>query len=150
MRLTGNKNSLKGYSKKTWIFMILLVLLQKKSFILAMMVLKIYPEAVIWRCSVEKVFLEASQNSKKNNFARVSFFCSPEACNFTHFLQNTSSGYLWLSFRFLRLTFLCTFYTKKYICPQNFFHNSYWQYFRKYFWFVIINLLKNNRLWDRT
>ena len=39
-----------------------------------MMVLKIYPEAVIWRCSVEKVFLETSQNSKKNNFARVSFF----------------------------------------------------------------------------
>ena len=41
-----------------------------------MMVLKIYPEAVIWRCSVEKVLLETSQNSKKNNFASLFFLQS--------------------------------------------------------------------------
>ena len=29
-------------------------------------------EAVIWRCSVEKVFLEVSQNSQENTCARVS------------------------------------------------------------------------------
>ena len=31
-------------------------------------------EAVVWRCSVEKVFLEISQNSHKKACARVSFF----------------------------------------------------------------------------
>ena len=30
-------------------------------------------EAVVWRCSVEKVFLEISQNSHKKACARVSF-----------------------------------------------------------------------------
>ena len=30
-------------------------------------------EAVVWRCSVEKVFLEISQNSHKEACARVSF-----------------------------------------------------------------------------
>ena len=30
-------------------------------------------EAVVWRCSVEKVFLEISQNSHKKTFTRVSF-----------------------------------------------------------------------------
>ena len=33
-----------------------------------------FPEAVVWRCSVEKVFLEISQNSQENTCARVSFF----------------------------------------------------------------------------
>ena len=31
-------------------------------------------EAVIWSCSVEKMFLEISQNSQENISARVSFF----------------------------------------------------------------------------
>ena len=31
-------------------------------------------EAVVWRCSVKKVFLEISQNSQENTCARVSFF----------------------------------------------------------------------------
>ena len=30
-------------------------------------------EAVVWKFSVEKVFLEIPQNSQKNNCARVSF-----------------------------------------------------------------------------
>ena len=29
------------------------------------------PEAVLWKCSVEKVFLEISQNSQKNERTRV-------------------------------------------------------------------------------
>ena len=39
---------------------------------------------VFWRCSLEKVFLEISQNSQENTCARVSFSikCSPKACNF--------------------------------------------------------------------
>ena len=36
-------------------------------------------EAVAQRCSVEKVFLEISQNSQENTCARVSFL---KACNF--------------------------------------------------------------------
>ena len=32
-----------------------------------------YAEAVVRRCSVEKVFLEISQNSQENTCARVSF-----------------------------------------------------------------------------
>ena len=35
--------------------------------------LQIYSEAVAQRCSVEKVFLEISQNSQENTCARVSF-----------------------------------------------------------------------------
>ena len=31
-------------------------------------------EAVVWRCSVKKVFLEIWQNAKENTCARVSFF----------------------------------------------------------------------------
>ena len=33
----------------------------------------IFTEAVAWRCSVEKVFLEISQDSQENTCARVSF-----------------------------------------------------------------------------
>ena len=32
------------------------------------------PEAVVWKCSVGKMFLEISQNSQENTCARVSFF----------------------------------------------------------------------------
>ena len=32
------------------------------------------PEAVVQKCSVEKVFLQISQNSQENTCARVSFF----------------------------------------------------------------------------
>ena len=31
-------------------------------------------EAVVWRCTVEKVFLEILQNSQENTCARVSFY----------------------------------------------------------------------------
>ena len=37
-------------------------------------------EAVVWRCSVEKVFLEISQNSQENICARVSFLIKLQAC----------------------------------------------------------------------
>ena len=41
-------------------------------------------EAVAQRCSVKKVFLEISQNSPENTFARASFFnkVAGQACNF--------------------------------------------------------------------
>ena len=32
-----------------------------------------HPEAVVWRCSVEKLFFDISQNSQENTCARVSF-----------------------------------------------------------------------------
>ena len=40
------------------------------------------PEAVVQRCSVKKVFLEISQNSRENTCARVSFLLKLLACNF--------------------------------------------------------------------
>ena len=61
------------------------------------------PEAVVWKCSVGKVFLEISQISQENTCARVSFFNKVAgfwhrcfAVNFvkflrTPFLQNTYS-----------------------------------------------------------
>ena len=39
----------------------------------------IYPEAVVQRCSVKKLFLEISQNSQKNTCARVSFLIKLQA-----------------------------------------------------------------------
>ena len=41
-------------------------------------------EAVVWRCSVKKVFLEISQNSQENTCARVSFLIKLQAlaCSF--------------------------------------------------------------------
>ena len=38
-----------------------------------------YKEAVIQRCSVEKIFLEISQNSQENTSARVSFLIKLQA-----------------------------------------------------------------------
>ena len=35
-------------------------------------IFEITPEAVVWRCSVEEVFLEISQNSLENTCAKVS------------------------------------------------------------------------------
>ena len=32
-----------------------------------------HPEAVVWRCSVDKLFFDISQNSRENTCARVSF-----------------------------------------------------------------------------
>ena len=50
-------------------------------------------EAVVQRCSVKKVFLEISQNSQENTFARVSFLksCRPEvfSCEFSENSKNT-------------------------------------------------------------
>ena len=37
------------------------------------------PEAVTQRCSVRKVFLEISQNSQENTFAKVSFLIKLQA-----------------------------------------------------------------------
>ena len=41
--------------------------------------LKTFQEAVVQRCSVKKVFLEISQNSQENTFARVSFLIKLQA-----------------------------------------------------------------------
>ena len=50
-------------------------------------------EAVVQSCSVKKVFLEISQNSQENTFARVSFLksCRPEvfSCEFSENSKNT-------------------------------------------------------------
>ena len=51
-------------------------------------------EAVVWRCYVKKVFLEISQNSQENNYAKVSFLIQLQAsrhrcfpANFVKFLR---------------------------------------------------------------
>ena len=53
-------------------------------------------EAVVQRCSVEKMFLEISQKSLENTCARVSFSVKLQASGLkflrTSFLQNTSGG----------------------------------------------------------
>ena len=59
-------------------------------------------EAVVWRCSAEKVFLEISQNSQENTFARASFLIKLQVCQSLFFnkvaglrrilLQNISGG----------------------------------------------------------
>ena len=41
----------------------------------------IFQEAVSWRFSAKKVFLENLQNSYENTCARVSCLIKPEACN---------------------------------------------------------------------
>ena len=66
---------------------------------------EIWIEAVVRRCSVEKVFLEISQNSQENTCARVTFSIKLQAShrcfpvNFAKFLrapflQNTSGRLL--------------------------------------------------------
>ena len=49
-------------------------------------------EEVVWRCSVEKVFLEISQNSQENTCARVSFLTRLNTFQEHLFLLNTSGG----------------------------------------------------------
>ena len=43
------------------------------------------PEAVVWRCSVEKLFLEISQNSQENTCDRASFLVKLHASDFFFF-----------------------------------------------------------------
>ena len=42
---------------------------------------KLKAEAVVWRCSVKKVFFEILVNSQENTCARVPFL-QPQECNF--------------------------------------------------------------------
>ena len=57
--------------------------LEKRYFVEKEFSLWFISEAVVRRCSVEKVFLEVSQNLQENTCARVSFLIKlPEACNF--------------------------------------------------------------------
>ena len=55
-------------------------------------------EAVVWRCSVEKVFIDILQNSQENTCARVSFLTKLQAsktlvqvfsCEFCKISRNT-------------------------------------------------------------
>ena len=52
-------------------------------------------EAVDWRCSVKKMFLEISKNSRENNCVRVSFLIKTLtqlfSCEFCEVSKNTSS-----------------------------------------------------------
>ena len=52
-------------------------------------------EAVSWRCSVKQVFLEISQNSQDNFYARVSFWIKLQAsaCNFIK--RDSGTGVWW-------------------------------------------------------
>ena len=44
-------------------------------------VLQLLPEGAVRRCSIEKVFVEISQNSQQNNCARVSFLIKLQSSN---------------------------------------------------------------------
>ena len=55
-------------------------------------------EAVIWRYSVEKVFLEISQNSQENTCAKVSFLIKLHACGLHLYQKRDSSTGLFLWF----------------------------------------------------
>ena len=46
-------------------------------------------KAVVWRCSVEKLLLEISQNSQENTYARVSFFIKLQAFSKNTFFYRT-------------------------------------------------------------
>ena len=56
------------------------------------------PEAVVWRCSVEKVLLEISQNSKENTCAGVYFLIKLQASGLQLYERKGSgtSGFLWI------------------------------------------------------
>ena len=49
-------------------------------------------EAVTWRCSVKKVFLEILQNSLENACARVSFLIKLQASGFWFNLRSVPKG----------------------------------------------------------
>ena len=58
----------------------------------------VIPEAVVQICSVKKVLLKISQNSKENNRGRFwhnSFPVNLAKFLITPFLQNTSGGYFY-------------------------------------------------------
>ena len=48
----------------------------------SMMPFTAYPETVVRRCSVKKVFLVITQNSQENTWVRVSFLIKLQVCNF--------------------------------------------------------------------
>ena len=54
-------------------------------------------EAVVWRCSVEKMFLEISQNSQENTCARVSFLIKLQALGLQIYLKRDSGTGVFLS-----------------------------------------------------
>ena len=67
---------------------------------------KTNPEVVVLRCSVEKMFLDITQNSQENTCGRVSFLIKlqAQACNF---IQNQTLGQVFSCefVKFLRATF---------------------------------------------
>ena len=67
-----------------------------KMFVLLMelLLLQLYSEAVVRRCSVKKMFLEISQNSKENNFRpatllKKSLWYRCSTCEFCENFKNT-------------------------------------------------------------
>ena len=50
---------------------------------------ELFPEAVVWRCSVEKVFLQISKNSQENTCAWVSFLIILQALGLQLYLKET-------------------------------------------------------------
>ena len=55
-----------------------------------------HTEAVTWRCSVKKVFLEISQNSQENVCARVSFLIKLHASDLQILVKRDSSAGVFL------------------------------------------------------
>ena len=64
-------------------------------------------EVVVWRCSVEKVFLEISQNSQENTCARASFLIKFQARSATSLKKRPWHRCFPMNFlKFLRTPFL--------------------------------------------
>ena len=58
---------------------------------------KLTPEAVVWRCSVEKKFMEISQNSLEITCARVSFLTKMQDSASNFIKRDSSTGVsLWI------------------------------------------------------
>ena len=64
-----------------------------------------FPEAVVWRCSVKKVFLNISQNSHGNTCAKKETLAQGFSCEFCQIFKNTFfiEDHCWLL-----LPFICT------------------------------------------
>ena len=81
-------------------------------------------EAVVWRCSVKKVFLEISQNSQENTCVRVSFLIKLQALGLLHKtpLVAASANIIFFLSSFWLLSFLNKKILKKTKSSGNHFH----------------------------
>ena len=73
----------------------------------------VFREVVVRRCSVEKIFLKISQNSKENTCARIS---RPQACNF---IKKETLAQV-LSFEFCKISQNTFFYRTSLVATSDF------------------------------